>query len=141
MQDDAIGTLHGEIRDLKNELSDVEAIAIVNLYRQNSISLARPLCDAARSTSGGNADLARRGWAAACVSRNLVLSRPVRVRRSALLRMLPYRVAVNTIARMRPSTGPGPKRPAKAWAARSVAASRPEGSRASISLRSGVPWQ
>jgi hypothetical protein len=51
------------------------------------------------------------------------------------------RMAVITWARMRPSTGPLPNRSASASAQAWVAASRPDGSRASISFRSGVPWQ
>ena len=47
--------------------------------------------------------------------------------------------AVITIARMRPSTAAVPKRCATAAAARLVASSRREASRASISLHSGVP--
>src|SRR6516162_8469983 len=49
--------------------------------------------------------------------------------------------ALITNARMRPSIGPLPNRRARAAAACAVACSRPEASRASISLRSGVPSQ
>lgn len=50
-----------------------------------------------------------------------------------------HRVARNTIARIRPSIGPSPKRAASASATRCVASSRRAASRASISLRKGVP--
>src|SRR6516225_2558420 len=49
--------------------------------------------------------------------------------------------ALITNARMRPSIGPLPNRRARAAVACSVACSRPEAARASISLRSGVPSQ
>ena len=45
------------------------------------------------------------------------------------------------VRRMRPSTGPLPKRRSSASAAFVVACSSREASRASISFRSGVPWQ
>ena len=52
-----------------------------------------------------------------------------------------YGMAVKTNARIRPSIIPFPNRRAKASAALWVASSRREGSRASISFLSGVPWQ
>src|SRR5262249_6464740 len=55
--------------------------------------------------------------------------------------VITYRTALITKARMRPSTTPGPNRRARASAARLVASSRRAGSRATISLRNGVPWQ
>ena len=51
------------------------------------------------------------------------------------------RAADITSARIRPLIAPLPKRFANASAAASVAASSPGAPRASISLRSGVPWQ
>ena len=51
------------------------------------------------------------------------------------------RAATTVIARMRPSIAPVPKRRASACAAACVTLSSREASRASISLRSGVPWQ
>src|ERR1051326_931744 len=51
------------------------------------------------------------------------------------------RVAAITNARIRPSMAPVPNRAAKASAALCVASSSLEASRASISLRSGLPWQ
>src|SRR5262249_60694165 len=51
------------------------------------------------------------------------------------------RIAAMTCALMRPSTGPRPKRGAKASAAAWVASSRRAGARASSSVRSGGPGQ
>jgi hypothetical protein len=50
-------------------------------------------------------------------------------------------IAVITSARMRPSTGPLPKRRVKASAAYLVASSNCLASRVSISFLTGVPWQ
>ena len=52
-----------------------------------------------------------------------------------------HRMAVITCALMRPSIGPLPTRCTSASAAFCVASSRRDGSRASISFLSGVPWQ
>ena len=52
-----------------------------------------------------------------------------------------HRTAVTTCALMRPSIAPLPNRCASASVALRVASSSLDGSRASISLRSGVPWQ
>ena len=51
------------------------------------------------------------------------------------------RSAAKMCAWILPSTGPGPNWRSMAAAARSVASSRRDLSRASISLRNGVPWQ
>jgi len=62
------------------------------------------------------------------------------VRRSlAEFRARTQRIAVMARARMRPSMAPWPKRPASAWVTRDVASAKRVESRASISLRSGVP--
>jgi len=50
-----------------------------------------------------------------------------------------YRLAVMTSVRVRPSITPWPNRASRARSAASVACCKPDGSRASISLRKGVP--
>ena len=61
--------------------------------------------------------------------------------RSGVGRQAIHRMAVITCALMRPSIGPLPNRCTSASAAFCVASSRRDGSRASISFLSGVPWQ
>jgi hypothetical protein len=68
---------------------------------------------------------------AACVATYLMIRHPPGAQR-------PTEIACAWIL---PSTGPNPNRAAISLAAALVASSRRPGSRASISLRSGVPWQ
>jgi hypothetical protein len=63
------------------------------------------------------------------------------VERASWQRQAIHRMAVITCALMRPSIGPLPNRCTNASAAFCVASSRRDGSRASISFLSGVPWQ